>query len=46
MKSHRDGNADWPGLAINYTNKTQFLFRINNTCRATKPGYRRTPRYW
>lgn len=23
------GNAVWPGLAINYTNKTQFLFRIN-----------------
>jgi hypothetical protein len=24
-----DGVAVWPGLAINYTNKTQFLFRIN-----------------
>lgn len=24
-----DGNAVWPGLAINYTNKTQYLFRIN-----------------
>jgi hypothetical protein len=23
------GEAVWPGLAINYTNKTQFLFRIN-----------------
>jgi hypothetical protein len=23
------GEAAWPGLAINYTNKTQFLFRIN-----------------
>lgn len=23
------GVADWPGLAINYTTKTQFLFRIN-----------------
>lgn len=23
------GIARWPGLAINYTNKTQFLFRIN-----------------
>src|SRR5690606_31655323 len=23
------GEAIWPGLAINYTNKTQFLFRIN-----------------
>jgi hypothetical protein len=23
------GFADWPGLAINYTTKTQFLFRIN-----------------
>lgn len=24
-----EGIAVWPGLAINYTNKTQFLFRIN-----------------
>ena len=24
-----DGKAKWPGVAINYTNKTQFLFRIN-----------------
>ena len=24
-----DGNACWPALAVNYTNKTQFLFRIN-----------------
>ena len=24
-----DGKAIWPGLAINYTSKTQFLFRIN-----------------
>jgi len=24
-----DGRAVWPGLAINYTTKTQFLFRIN-----------------
>lgn len=23
------GQADWPSLAINYTTKTQFLFRIN-----------------
>ena len=23
------GVADWPALAVNYTNKTQFLFRIN-----------------
>ncbi|WP_161999778.1 HAD family hydrolase [Enterococcus asini] len=23
------GNADWPALTVNYTNKTQFLFRIN-----------------
>jgi hypothetical protein len=23
------GKAVWPGVAINYTNKTQFLFRIN-----------------
>lgn len=26
------GNADWPSLAINYTGKTQFLFRINKNC--------------
>ncbi len=24
-----EGHATWPGVAINYTNKTQFLFRIN-----------------
>ena len=24
-----DGKAKWPASAINYTNKTQFLFRIN-----------------
>ena len=24
-----DGQAVWPGVAINYTTKTQFLFRIN-----------------
>ena len=26
---YQDGRATWPGLAINYTSKTQFLFRIN-----------------
>lgn len=26
---YRDGQAAWPGLAINYTSKTQYLFRIN-----------------
>jgi hypothetical protein len=26
---YRDGYAAWPGLAINYTSKTQFLFRVN-----------------
>ena len=26
---YRDGNAIWPGVAINYTTKTQYLFRIN-----------------
>lgn len=25
----KDGVACWPALAVNYTNKTQFLFRIN-----------------
>jgi phosphoserine phosphatase len=24
-----DGNAAWPGVGINYTTKTQYLFRIN-----------------
>ncbi|MBL4832225.1 MAG: haloacid dehalogenase-like hydrolase [Aliivibrio sp.] len=24
-----DGIAEWPALAVNYTNKTQYLFRIN-----------------
>ncbi|MGN1398947.1 MAG: HAD family hydrolase [Erysipelotrichaceae bacterium] len=27
-----NGQADWPALAINYTGKTQFLFRINKNC--------------
>lgn len=26
---NEDGNAVWPRLAVNYTNKTQFLSRIN-----------------
>lgn len=26
---NQDGVADWPALTVNYTNKTQFLFRIN-----------------
>lgn len=26
---NKDGVACWPALAVNYTNKTQFLFRIN-----------------
>ncbi len=25
----KKGNAVWPGLAVNYTNKTQFLYRVN-----------------
>lgn len=25
-------NAVWPALAVNYTNKTQFLYRINKGC--------------
>ena len=24
-----DGRAYWPGVAVNYTNKTQFIFKIN-----------------
>jgi hypothetical protein len=28
-----EGNAIWPGMAINYTTKTQFLFRINKGIR-------------
>ncbi len=27
-----NGEADWPAVAINYTGKTQFLFRINKNC--------------
>ncbi len=26
---YQNGNAAWPGVAINYTTKTQYLFRIN-----------------
>lgn len=26
---NENGIADWPALTVNYTNKTQFLFRIN-----------------
>lgn len=26
---NEDGEAEWPSLAINYTTKTQFLFRVN-----------------
>lgn len=27
-----NGVAVWPGLVVNYTNKTQFLYRINKGC--------------
>lgn len=27
-----NGDIDWPALAINYTGKTQFLYRINKGC--------------
>ena len=29
------GNANWPAVAINYTTKTQFLFRINKGIEST-----------
>lgn len=29
FKFNENDVADWPALAVNYTNKTQFLFRIN-----------------
>ncbi|TVR72068.1 MAG: haloacid dehalogenase-like hydrolase [Marinilabiliales bacterium] len=29
FKYDENGIAEWPALAINYTNKTQYLFRIN-----------------
>ena len=28
----KNGNAIWPAMAINYTAKTQFIFRINKGC--------------
>ena len=28
----KEGNAIWPAQVVNYTNKTQFLFRINKGC--------------
>lgn len=30
-----DGNAAWPGVGVNYTTKTQFLFRINKGIETT-----------
>ena len=41
-----DGRAVWPGIAINYTTKTQFLFRINkgvNNCWDNEPVNRFVP---
>lgn len=29
---NESGEAIWPALAVNYTNKTQFLYRINKGC--------------
>ena len=29
MRYNENGVACWPALAINYTTKTQYLFRIN-----------------
>jgi hypothetical protein len=33
-----EGQAYWPGVAINYTNKTQFIFKINKGVEAVWDG--------
>ena len=41
-----NGEAVWPGLAVDYTAKTQFLFKISKGIFSARDGPRRRPGVW